>query len=107
MKTPIELKLANNPSVLRDANDTNTLARPRVGRRRDHDTKTAIHRVENAIQPLQPAVAALLQICQKINMPNDLALECGIRFQANTGAWFASVSRQATVKMLLKWVKKR
>jgi hypothetical protein len=85
MKQRIESKLANNRSIFIAGVDTKTLATPRV----------------------RPAVVAVLPTFQDLNTSNDLARVFGMKCQTNAGALFASTGREATVKMRLKWVKKR
>jgi hypothetical protein len=107
MKKLIEFKLADDSSIFIEAEDTETQARQRVGRGGENETEAATNRFENAIQQIKPAAEAVLQTFQEMNTPNEIALEFGIKFNANAGAIFASAGSEATFKVVLKWVNKK
>jgi hypothetical protein len=81
----------------------------------DHEGRQRISRGEGAIEKaetrfadaigrVKPAAEAVLNAFRELNTPQEIALEFGIKFNAQAGAIIASVDSEATFKVSLKWV---
>jgi hypothetical protein len=104
MKYLVEFKLDGGSSVYIEAEDPSE-SRQRVGRG-DQVPEQAEQRFADALARVKPAAEAVLQTLHDLNMPTEIALEFGVKFNAKAVAIIASVDSEATFKVALKWVNK-
>lgn len=74
----------------------------RVGRSASGAVETG-KRFEEAVGQIRPAAEALLESLRKLNTPEEICLEFGIKFNAKAGAIIASVDSEATFKVAISW----
>lgn len=58
------------------------------------------------ITRLRPVADSVLQALQGLNIPTEIGLEFGVKFNAKAGVIIASVDSEATFKVSLKWSNK-
>ena len=61
---------------------------------------------EEAISQIKPFVSPIIQNLQDLpKMPDEIKVEFGVKLSANAGAFIASASSEASIKINLQWKK--
>lgn len=100
MKRLVQFELDDGTPIFVEIEDQE--GRQRVGRG-EAAVEKAQSRFTEAIARVKPAAEAVLNAFREFNTPQEIALEFGIKFNAQAGAIIASVDSEATFKVSLKW----
>ncbi|MCP4352925.1 MAG: hypothetical protein GY795_46335 [Desulfobacterales bacterium] len=104
-KNIIEFELDGKPVYVEVEDPESAYGERRVSRAEDGIGKTE-KRFTDAIARIRPAAEAVLKTFQEMNMPEEIGLEFGLKFNAKAGVMFASADSEATFKVSLKWTNK-
>jgi hypothetical protein len=73
----------------------------------DREERQRVGRGEGAVEGAESRFTeVVLQTFRELSTPGEIALEFGIKFNAQAGAIIASVDSEATFKVSLKWANK-
>ncbi len=102
MKQLVEFKLDDGEIIFVEAEDPGeTYGIQRVSAGQDGVEK-AEKRFTEALARVRPAAEAVLKSFQKINTPDEIGLEFGLKFNAKAGVIFASADSESTFRGLTR-----
>src|SRR6185436_9057899 len=98
----IELPLEGGGTVLLEITDTGGSTRRGLGP--TEITNKATQTFEDALKKIRPAADAVIdQLRQLVVAPDEIAVEFGIKLNADAKAYIASAGAEANFKIALKW----